>query len=718
MPFRTLDNLTGRTGSLRLLRLLLAVSVTLPLVLFAGIGWREHRETWEEAERNGRKTALILHEHVLKVFDTLSQVLDRVDEQTRGMDWAAIAGSEALHRSLKTLDDELDQIGVIAVTDPQGVIRNSSNLFPARQTSIADRAYFRTQKDHDAGLLIGESMISRASGQRSFGLSRRRAGPGGPDGAFNGIITATIDPAYFAGFYQRFLNTPGETVSLIRGDGQMLLRYPAHPDKQALTLPQDRGLLMAVRTNPEEGVFRSSSLSRGIDRFYAYKRVGAFPVYVVHAVDASVVTAAWWRNMALDAAFVAPATLALGLIAWLAYARARSETEAVRRWAEELRNRQRLEETLRQSQKMEALGQLTGGVAHDFNNLLTAAMTNLHLLGRHLPEEARRFQTGASTALERAEKLTRQLLSFSRQEAVNPAVVDFAGSLRGMADLLERSIRADIVLEWDIAPVPLPIAVDTVQLELAVLNLVLNARDALPEGGRIRLTLRPGPAPGTARLEVADTGAGMTPEVQARAFEPFFTTKGVGKGTGLGLSMVYGFARQSGGNASIESRLGDGTRVRLDLPLSTEPPAPPPHAPADQPMADRKPLRALVVEDNPLVLMATVEGLTQEGFTVETADHGVAALKLLETDQAFDIVVSDVVMPYGVSGIDLARRIRERWPHLRVLLASGYSPESLATMGADTAAVLAKPFTPDQLAARIRAILAIPPGGGAVTSGR
>jgi len=718
MPFRTFDSPTGRSGSLRLLHLLLAVSVSLPLILFAGIGWREHRETWAETERNSRKTALILHEHVLKVFDTLSQVLDRVDERTRGMDWPAIAGSEALHGYLKTLNGELDQIGVIGLTDPQGVVQNSSNIFPARKAYVGDRAYFRTQKDHDAGLLIGESMISKADGQRTFCLSRRRSSPGGPDGAFDGIINATVNPDYFARFYQRFLGQAGETVSLIRSDGQVLLRYPAHPDGRAVTVPRHHGLLLAVETEPEEGVFRTNSLSHGIDRFYAYRRVGAFPVYVVYAVDAEVVSAAWWRNIALDAAFVAPATLALGLIAWLAYARARSETEAVRRWAEEVRNRQRLEETLRQSQKMEALGQLTGGVAHDFNNLLTAAMTNLHLLGRHLPEEARRFQTGASTALERAEKLTRQLLSFSRQEAVNPAVVDFAGSLRGMADLLERSIRADIALEWDIAPVPLPIAVDTVQLELAVLNLVLNARDAMPGGGRIRLTLRPGPAPGNARLEVADTGAGMTPEVQARAFEPFFTTKGVGKGTGLGLSMVYGFARQSGGNATIESRPGAGTRVRLDLPLSAEPPAPAPCSPADQPVADRLPLRVLVVEDNALVLMATVEGLTQEGFTVETADHGIAALERLEADQAFDIVVSDVVMPYGVSGIDLARRIRERWPHLRVLLASGYSPESLATMGADTAAVLAKPFTPDQLAARIRAILAGPPGGAAVTSGR
>ncbi len=702
MPFRSFDT-ASRAGSLRLLRLLLAVSVAMPLVLFAGIGWREQREATAEAGRSSRKTALVLHEHVLKVFDTMAQVLGRVDERTRGMAWTEIATSEPLHRYLKTLDEELDQIGVIGVTDPQGIIQSSSILFPSRRTSIEGRAYFRTQRERDAGFLIGESIISHASGFRTFGISRRRTSA---DGGFDGIIHATVEPDYFISFYRRVLTAKGETVSLVRSDGQVLLRYPTYDNDRPVTLPPNRGLRQAVLTEPDEGVFTGTGYSDGVERFYAYKKVGAFPIYVVYAVDASVVATAWWRNMALDAAFVAPATLALALLAWLAYSRARSESAALERWSEEVRNRQRLEDALRQSQKMEALGQLTGGVAHDFNNLLTAALTNLHLLARHLPDEARRYLTGANTALERAEKLTRQLLSFSRQDAINPSVVELGGSLRDMADLLERSIRADIALDWDIAPIPLAIAVDPVQLELAILNLVLNARDAMPGGGRIRLSVQPGPEPGQARIEVADSGAGMTPDVQARAFEPFFTTKDTGKGTGLGLSMVYGFVRQSGGTATIDSRPGEGTRVRLDFPLSDRPAAPPP-PPAEAVAADpQQPLRVLMVEDNALVLLAMVEGLSQEGFQVETAEHGAAALEFLEQDSAFDVVISDVVMPYGVSGIDLARRIRERWPHLCVLLASGYSPESLATMGAGTATVLAKPFTPDQLAARVRAILA------------
>ncbi|WP_042696143.1 hybrid sensor histidine kinase/response regulator [Azospirillum sp. B506] len=709
MPIRSLDSRTDRRGSLRLLRLLLAVSVALPLLLFAGIGWRERWEAQDEAERNSSKNALILHEHMLKVFDTMSQLLDRVDERIHGRSWQEIAASDSLHSYLKTLKGELEQIGAIGLTDPDGIVRNSSLVFPARNTYVGNRPDFREQRERDAGLLIAGPVADPVTGKPSFGISRRRSGPGGPDGKFDGMIAAIINPDYFASFYRQIIGTEGESIALIRDDGAMLMRFPTldamRPNAALPTLPADRGLRAEIRRQPDEGIFRTGdSHVQGLDRVFAYKRVGSFPVYVVYGLDQTQITRSWWRNMALDAAFVAPATLALALIAWLAYSRAASESAAVQRWADEVRNREMLEEVLRQSQKMEALGQLTGGVAHDFNNLLTAALANLHLLSRHLPVEGQRFLTGTRTALERAEKLTRQLLSFSRQDAIDLTVVDLGDSLRRMDDLLERSIRADVTLDWNIAPAPMAVAVDPVQLEMAVLNLVLNARDALPGGGRIRITAAPGPEPRTARIEVADTGAGMPPEVMARAFDPFFTTKGVGKGTGLGLSMVYGFARQSGGSASIDSRPGEGTRVRIDLPLTDARPAESP-APAPAATPDLRPLRILVVEDNPLVLMATVEGLTQEGFTVETAEDGVTALTLLETDRNFDLVVSDVVMPGGVSGIDLARHIREQWPQLRVLLASGYSPESLATMGADTASVLAKPFTPDQLTARIRALV-------------
>ncbi len=698
---------------LRLLRAMLVASVLVPSVLFAVIAWRDYRAVVAETERNMNKTVQVLHEHLHKIFDTVQQTLDRVDERTQGMSWDEIGRSESLHVYLKTLDDELPQVGVIALIDPNGFTRALSRVFPLEPpTSVGDREYLRVQKERDAGVFISEPVIGRNTKARQFNVSRRRSGPGGPDGAFNGILVAALHADYFNDFYSRVLPGGEESISIVRQDGTVLMRVPDRGDAIPARLSPANGLMQATARGAAEGMYRNVSQVDGIDRLYAFKRATPYPVYVTYGVPQTEIMATWRRNMMLYAAFALPATLALVGITSLAMRRARSEAVAMRRWAEEVRNRESLEAALRQSQKMEALGQLTGGVAHDFNNLLTAALANLHLMAPHLPAAGTRYLDGTRAALERAKKLTGQLLAFSRQEAVDPQVVDLADSLRAMDDLLERSVRADIRLDWDLGPGPQRVEVDPVQLEMAVLNLVLNARDALPGGGRIRISSRAGPdaepgvedrGAGTVVLEIADTGTGMPPDVAARAFDPFFTTKDEGKGTGLGLSMVYGFARQSGGTARIESAPGRGTVVRVALPATAK--CPEADIPAPEAAAGATgPVRLLVVEDNALVLMATVDGLLQEGFEVLTADHGAAALELLELDSAFDVIVSDVVMPYGVSGIDLARRVRERWPRIRVLLTSGYSPESLTGLGSDTA-VLPKPFTPDQLAARIRGLL-------------
>ncbi|NUB07612.1 response regulator [Azospirillum sp. Vi22] len=705
MPLRYLDALaTESAGMVRLLRILLVAAILVPTLLFTAIAWHDYREAEAEAERNIRKTVLILHEHMQKVFDTVEQVLDRLDERTAGKSWDEIGRSDDLHGYLRTLIEELPQIGVVGLIDPNGSVRNDNRLFPTSLINVGDREYFRTQAAGDAGVFVSEAITGRGSGKRQFNVTRRRTAAGGPEGPFNGVLLTAVLTDYLVDFYQLVVSDPKESISLVRRDGSILVRFPSMGDRQPRHAA-DSILLSAMATGQTEGVFRSRGRMDGMPRLNGFMHVAPYPIYVTYGIPISDIRAGWARNILLYASFAVPAMLALVGITLLALRRAQSEMRAVRRWTEEARARESLENALRQSQKLEALGQLTGGVAHDFNNLLTAALTNLHLMERHLPTEGTRYLDGTRTALERARTLTGQLLAFSRQEAVDPKVIDLGDALRAMADLLERSIRADIALDWALPSAPLRVEVDPVQLELAVLNLVVNARDAMPEGGRIRIAVRQEETPDgpLAVLEITDTGGGMPPEVAARAFEPFFTTKPHGKGTGLGLSMVYGFARQSGGNATISSAPRRGTVVRVTLPASGR--APEPEAVPDAAeWAPSGPVRLLVVEDNALVLMATVEGLTQEGFEVETADHGAAALEILEQDTAFDVIVTDVVMPYGVSGIDLARRVQERWPGIRVLLISGYSPESLTGLKAD-AAVLPKPFTPDQLAARVRALL-------------
>jgi PAS domain S-box-containing protein len=347
----------------------------------------------------------------------------------------------------------------------------------------------------------------------------------------------------------------------------------------------------------------------------------------------------------------------------------------------------RAQHELNQAQKLETIGQLTGGVAHDFNNLLAAIISNLDLLRKRVAgdERAARLVEGAIQGAERGAALTGRLLAFARRQELKAEIVDVAALLRGMEDLLRRSLGPGIELLHDLPPDLAPVRVDPHQLELALLNLAVNARDAMPRGGTLAFlaSVVAGPAglpaelqPGRyLRLTVADTGLGMDEETARRALEPFFTTKGVGKGTGLGLSMVHGLALQSGGALSLQSRPGEGTAVHLFLPLAEAetnlPAAIPTPAAAAEP-GGKRPLTILVVDDDVLVSMGTVAMLEDLGHTVLDASSGKQALEVLATRPDIDIMITDHAMP-GMTGTELARRARELRPELPVVLATGYA---------------------------------------------
>ncbi|CAO3440288.1 ATP-binding protein [Azospirillum endophyticum] len=376
------------------------------------------------------------------------------------------------------------------------------------------------------------------------------------------------------------------------------------------------------------------------------------------------------------------------------------------RVAEEVAERERVQVALLQTQKTEALGQMTGGVAHDFNNLLQALSGCLHMIEKRA--EGTRIQPlvdAGRQAVDRGAKLVQQLMAFARRQALRPETVDLRDRVLGMSELLNRALRADIRLEIDFAAGLWPVEVDATQLELALLNLVVNARDAMPEGGMLAIraanvTLTPG-APQApeglsgdfVRLSVSDTGTGMAPEVVAKAFDPFFTTKEIGKGSGLGLSQVYGFARHSGGTAWIESEEGYGTAVGLlirrsgSVPTATAEPA------VTEAGASRAGGHLLVVEDDPIVALTVATALEDAGFTITRAATADEALPLLEAG-GFDLLFSDVVMPGTMSGVDLARTARRLLPDLPVVLATGYSEEVARATGV---MVLPKPYRIDHL---------------------
>lgn len=368
--------------------------------------------------------------------------------------------------------------------------------------------------------------------------------------------------------------------------------------------------------------------------------------------------------------------------------------------------RRRAEAALRQAQKLEAVGQLTGGIAHDFNNLLAVILGNLELARKRAPDDPRLLRLIDNTiqGAQRGAALTQRMLAFARRQDLKPEPVDVPDLVLGMADLLRRSIGPSVRIETRF-PLGLPLArVDANQLELALLNLAVNARDAMPGGGTIVIAAREeeivaetADADGGALppgryfcLSVSDSGAGMDEETLARATEPFFTTKGVGKGTGLGLAMVHGLAAQSGGRLLLKSRLGEGTTAEILLPLAVMVPAegvPDPQAPAET--GGGAGLAVLVVDDDPLVLSATAAMLEDLGFLVTEAISGTAALELLDSGIPIDVVLTDQAMP-GMSGLQLIAAIRARRPQMPVILGTGYAelPE-----GADPDIVrIGKPF--------------------------
>jgi PAS domain S-box-containing protein len=360
-------------------------------------------------------------------------------------------------------------------------------------------------------------------------------------------------------------------------------------------------------------------------------------------------------------------------------------------------------EQLAMAQKMEAIGKLTGGIAHDFNNLLMIIGGNAQTFKRLLDPRLPRAIEAIQTAAKRGESLTRQLLTFSRRQHLSPTVVDLSTSIRNMRTMVESSLRGNIVYEERIEQGVLPVKVDLAELELAIVNIAVNARDAMPNGGTFTLSVRSVPAEelhgdnvgeSFVAIELRDTGMGMPPNLLSKIFDPFFTTKEVGKGTGLGLSQVYGFAHQAGGTVRAESKVEQGTLFTVYLPLCAEKPTVGKDLPSIDLAHSQRPT-VLVVDDSAEVAQVTSSLFEHLGFHTVYRDSAEAALKVLAGGARFDLVFSDIVMPGTIDGVGLAREIRSRYPHLPVALTTGYSDAAQAAP--PDLPILRKPFDSDAL---------------------
>lgn len=706
--------MTGHTSRNWLLLGLFGLSALLPLSLFTWTGWSSYQREMQDAEHTAVRTVTALHEHMVKVLETHEVVLNEIDRRIAGRSWDDIEADRKLRADLVAIEKGMDQILAISLSDAQGRIRVTTVDNTPPGFSAADREYFQAHRLRDAGLYISAPHTGKILGDKVISISRRRSAPGSE---FDGVLQISVPVSYITAFWEQFAPTIAHVVPLVRADGQVIARYPALNNPETLN---PKGPFLSRALKDPKGVYTAVSQVDGVERLNAYSRIKTYPLFISFSIETRAVLARWRANMTIYAIYTMLSVTALVGMTGMAMRLVMTERAAARRWQEqadrlagEMAAREKAEAALRQSQKMEAIGQITGGLAHDFNNLLQAMTSGLYILSAKASEEVRPVADATMQAVERGAKLVRQLMAFSRRQSLEPQPVDVRTLVAGMGDLLQKAVGDTVRIEVEIQPGIPAVMVDPTQTELAILNLAINARDAMKGSGRITIAartvevlltderkLKPGRY---IVLSVADTGCGMAPEVLNQAFDPFFTTKERGKGTGLGLSMVHGFASQSGGTAEIESRPGHGATVSLYLPETDAVPRPDRRR-AIAAAAPEAGASVLLVDDEALARMGIAAALREIGYTVHEARDGEEALEQMAALGPLDLMITDYAMP-GMSGTELIEAVRQSRPDLKVIMITGNAAFSFDETACGVSAILRKPFRVEELAERMRAVL-------------
>ena len=539
------------------------VSVLVPFLAFLGTCWYDRAAVFDEQRTHIAATLGALAQHVELMMQQSAVALDLEVSETKGEPWSAIRQSQDLRALLRRLEDRLPEIEDAFLVDPSGIVSAASGSDVLVGADVRDSDFFRRARADPTALVVS-SLTTPPPGRAqaaTFLISRALV----TDGRFDGVAVVSVWSAYFRNLFEPILDTQhAATATLLRADGTELFRYPYVPGDGWTS---DSIAIARAATGPGVRMFTALSAGDGREKIGAAETIPGWGLTVAYWLDKQQIVAEWYDDVSFFMVIAAVSALVLLFTTWRAVL------------AEE---RRRCAETaLLQAGKMEALGRLTGGVAHDFNNLLTAILGSIALLRPRLTEQGDRQQLAiAERAAQRGAKLIAQMLAFARNSPVTPVAVDVNALVQDAEELVRRTGGAIVQLRHDLQPGLWWALADPVQLELSLLNLVANARDATPKGGEITVRTRNLPAQDVRSprvperdyviLEVKDTGRGMSEDERQSAFEPFFTTKPRGKGTGLGLSMVYGFARQLGGTVEIRSRPG-ATTVSVFLPRTASP---------------------------------------------------------------------------------------------------------------------------------------------------
>ncbi|WP_119680762.1 response regulator [Indioceanicola profundi] len=709
----------------RPLRALIVAGVLIPLGLFSLFAWEQWYVAWEDAEERADRQARTMADHLRAVFQLHEGIVTTIADRLS-------AGSpdplpiSALHDVLADYSTDSTALTAISVIGPNGrPIANSVSPVPP-DDNYADREFFQSLSK-GAEQVIGPAIVGRLTGKAAFPVAHRISGPGEE---FTGAVVSGIPLEPIAAFFGKLSHGPGESVTVARADGTVLLRIPAITTNVEV-MSQGSGFMQTIAVNPGGGRYETVSELDRVERLHMVRPVQGHGIYASFGIRTDTIIRDWLRSIVPMAAVAVLGSLALAIMAVAALHRARGEAAAFSRWRGEVERRMQAEAALAQSQRLEAVGMLTGGVAHDVNNHLQVIGANLQLLtvDAHLSAESVQRIQAAQEGVERAASLTSKLLTFARQQPLEPKSVHLGRVAQNILDMLRQTIGGGIELETRVDSDLWNAMVDPVQVENAILNLAVNARDALQGQGKVTIEIANTMLDGTdtsnqrgasgefVMLKVSDNGPGMSPDVLAHAFEPFFTTKPVGEGTGLGLATVHGFAKQSGGHVEIRSELGRGTAVTIYLPRS---PALEEEIVRPTGNASGGTEAILVVEDEEAVRQAVAAMVGSLGYHVSTASNADEALSLLEAGVPADLIFTDVIMPGSISTPEFARRAVALRPEVRVLYTSGYTANIIRQDGRlySGTVLLSKPYTRDTLARKLRDVLDGPTSGASRLSER